>query len=536
MLRNVLADYLSSLRNEREFDAPFMALLAAMAFYDIHFTHGQAEFGKDFIAKRLEGQDLIQYVFQSKCGDISQGEWRNNIMGQVLECVTNTLSHPHLDATLPQQLVLVTTGRLSNNAALGMQNLNNDTLVNMKKRPVIAWEQPQLIDFLATYGPEGIHRATAAGYANYGEFYSLYGQAMQRQLTTRRIEFYSRNWLQEPTVNNKRMLIAVIEAETIAAKCKENGALYEALHMYLCAVRAVEDAIFTTQADNEQNTWLLSLYAQMISVIRAVSEQYLSSIRQHWTSTNRGLLALINGSASMVCYPVHCSRIMEVAGLLYFLTEDQNARSDVGSFLNEFVSTEPGCSHFISDYYAVSLSIAVLALKHAGAIETAQILLHQTTVWVCDRYQEGFGLASMEDTPYEEVALLLGYPFESVDTQKRTPSFLATTLCDLAAFVGNTQLYADIVNDFLASDIVFPYWQVRDTRGQFLIEGNDVIQYPNIEFADALSTGTWEYAEHIRHELRSFAILDRISATGYAILALVLRDRYFPTIWPVLTA
>ncbi len=84
MLRNVLADYLNSLKNEREFDAPLMALLAAMGFQDIHFTHGQAEFGKDFIAKRREGKKLIQYVIQSKCGDISQGDWRNNIMGIVV--------------------------------------------------------------------------------------------------------------------------------------------------------------------------------------------------------------------------------------------------------------------------------------------------------------------------------------------------------------------------------------------------------------------------------------------------------------------
>src|SRR5262249_45420561 len=160
-------DYLSSLRNERDFDAPFMALLAAMEFYDIHFTHGQGEFGKDFIAKRLEGGELIQYAFQSKCGDISQGDWRNSIMGQVLEGATNTLSHQHFDTTLPQQFVLVTTSRLSNNAALGMQDLNNNTLVKFQKRPIITWEQPQLIGFLATYGPEGIHRATAAGYANY---------------------------------------------------------------------------------------------------------------------------------------------------------------------------------------------------------------------------------------------------------------------------------------------------------------------------------------------------------------------------------
>ena len=58
MLANVVESYLDSLE-EREFDAPFMALLRALGFWDIHLLHGPFEFGKDLIAKgNHEGQTI----------------------------------------------------------------------------------------------------------------------------------------------------------------------------------------------------------------------------------------------------------------------------------------------------------------------------------------------------------------------------------------------------------------------------------------------------------------------------------------------
>src|ERR1044072_6738257 len=116
MLRNVLEDYLSSVR-EREFDYPLISLLHAMGFYDIHLTDGGSEFGKDFIAKRFENNTTYQYVIQAKKDDINQTDFRNKILGQLLEAIVlKKLSHSQLDAALPQKTVLVTTGELKDNA------------------------------------------------------------------------------------------------------------------------------------------------------------------------------------------------------------------------------------------------------------------------------------------------------------------------------------------------------------------------------------------------------------------------------------
>ena len=120
MLREVLEDYLSSVV-ERDFDYPTSALLQAMGFREIHFTHGTVEFGKDFIAKRLDNGVDYQYVIQSKRADISQSLWRNQIRGQLEEAIVSKLSHPQFDETLPRKAIPAMTGRLISNARLTSQ-------------------------------------------------------------------------------------------------------------------------------------------------------------------------------------------------------------------------------------------------------------------------------------------------------------------------------------------------------------------------------------------------------------------------------
>ncbi len=85
MLRNVLEDYLSSVK-ERDFYYPLSSLLHAMGFFDIVVTDGPGEFGKDFIAKRIEDGIKYQYKIQAKRGDINQEDFRT-IMGQLLEAI-----------------------------------------------------------------------------------------------------------------------------------------------------------------------------------------------------------------------------------------------------------------------------------------------------------------------------------------------------------------------------------------------------------------------------------------------------------------
>jgi hypothetical protein len=61
MLDAAFVSWISTI-GERGFDAFFLCLLRAHGFFDIHFTHGPYEFGKDIIAKHPHPEPT-QYAF-----------------------------------------------------------------------------------------------------------------------------------------------------------------------------------------------------------------------------------------------------------------------------------------------------------------------------------------------------------------------------------------------------------------------------------------------------------------------------------------
>lgn len=104
MLANVVGSYLDSLE-EREFDTPFMALLRAQGFWDIHLLHGPFEFGKDFIGKANYEGTPSQFAFQTKAGDINLSDW-SACRGQIDNLRTNSLAHPNFDRQYLAKLYL----------------------------------------------------------------------------------------------------------------------------------------------------------------------------------------------------------------------------------------------------------------------------------------------------------------------------------------------------------------------------------------------------------------------------------------------
>lgn len=533
MLRNVLEDYLNSIKDERVFDSPFLSLLPAMGFRDVHYTHGNAEFGKDFIAKWV-GDDgaTVQYSFQLKAGNVDQPYWRDKVQGQMLEAVMSPRSHPHFDGDLPHQSVLVITGRLVGNAGPAVDNFN-EQMRRLDKLPLVTWDKPFLIDALASSGLEGVHRATAADYAAYGRFYGVYGMSVQGTVSEREIEEHSDSWIVGPRNTDTRMLIAAIEAESIASRCSANGLAYEALKAHLGLLRAAMHALYAEKR-RERVERLKQLTQLALELVRRAADLYISDVRRDWAAAGKDLLRMLGGAALIVTYPVLCARVMEVAGLLYFLEGKPRKRREAKDFLVEFVSAEPGCGHPVSDRYAVSLVAAVLGLLDAGRPDLARDLIQRATVWLCERQEKGGGLAPLEAAPSEEVAKLIGYPFGAAG--KRPSSFLATVLCDLSAFIGDPELYEDVVNDIKAVDLVPQYWQAQDTAGQFSVGGEDVIQYPSgLDYRDAYTPfGDRQFATHIRNEPEKFRLADVVNPASYLGLMLLLRDRYFPTLWRLL--
>lgn len=528
MLRRALTDYLERV-HERDFDLPFLWLLPAMGFYDVHFTHGTVEFGKDFIAKRRDEGIEVQYSFQSKRGDVSQAEWRNNIQGQILESVLVPLSHPNFDKKLPHQAVLVLTGDLRNQAGLALQALNESIEGTHKKPPIICWTQSNLIDFIMDYGLEDIHGSTGDDYVEYGAFFQLYGQALQSSISASKIEEYSRQW-QDPWIDpDRRFLWWVIEAEVLAAQCVKAGRVYEAIHIHLARIRALCAAAYQQSDDR-----LLALFQAALPKLNEVCRLYVERVRTEWEK-EKSLVRSGIPSTYIVTYQVQCARMMMAAALAYFSCDNGDRKTDLVEFLDDFIQRESGCCNPISDQYAVSLVIAALALLDGGKRDSVARMLVRATMWLCDRYEKGSGLAQLGADEGSEIKMLLGFSFDFLGVSDRNDSFLAASLCDLAAFLGDPNLYADVLNDLQACEILPSYYRPFDTVGSCFIEGEDVLQIPSVSYAEPLTDfSEFRFANHVEGEPTSYRFVDVLGPISIAAVMTLIRDRYFPTIWPIL--
>ncbi|MHB8637975.1 MAG: restriction endonuclease, partial [Fimbriimonadaceae bacterium] len=167
MLKHVIDGYLANISSERGFYVPFLALLQAMGYRDVHLVHGTQEKGKDFIAKSYDLSE--QWVFQVKRGDIGTPEWRSDVHPQLLECATTGLSHPSFDRDLPRKIVLATTGVLNqeaNDRAAEMPATLSKLGVTMFE----VWSRPKLLELFLDHGLESLRGTDTADLEAYGQF------------------------------------------------------------------------------------------------------------------------------------------------------------------------------------------------------------------------------------------------------------------------------------------------------------------------------------------------------------------------------
>jgi len=533
LLTNVLGDYLDSI-SERNFDFPFMALLRAQGFYDIHFTHGQVEFGKDFIAKQSLNGNIFQYSFQLKAGNINQATWRNDIQGQMLEAVISRLSHPCFDHTVPHQNVLVITGRLIGNASLGMEDLNRTIVDKYRSRRIQLWDREKLIDMLVSAGLEEFYSTTSSGHMGYGDFHILYGKSLKGYISEKDIENHSKNWLDDLVISKNRVLGAILESEIITQNCRRNGFFYESIHSQLSALRVILFEINNVQ-DPSDDIFLNKILSSAVINLARDCFEYTTHVQKSWEESGHDLVKIIPGTGKIFTYLVNCARILEIAGLAFFLVQSPDEKQVLCKFISNFILSEQGCSHIPSDRYAVSIVFPVLALKKCERNEVALEFLHRLTIWLCDRYEQGNGIAGIGKSPLEEISILLGAPFSFIATMKRNDNYLATVLSDLAAFFEDDIFYSKVINDIRAVKIFPTYWQISDNNDLFIIEGRSIISYPNIEYLDHLKRfNDYDFAQHIIHEERTYGLSQKVSPVSIMTLMLLLRDRYFPTLWNLL--
>ena len=159
---------------------------------------------------------------------------------------------------------------------------------------------------------------------------------------------------------------------------------------------------------------------------------------------------------------------MALHGLL-LIDENRDEHIRVTDFLKRFVLGNPGTSHPISDHWAASLAPTALLLWIKGHKSDVEALLKRVIKWVGDRYeQDKLGLAEPYATPEEEVKYLLGNPFEHISISRRSVSYIASVVLDLASALKLAAVYDLARNDFLAVDAMPALVESPDSPGQFL--------------------------------------------------------------------
>jgi len=508
LLEDVVASFLESL-TEREFDAPFMALLRAHGFQRIHFLHGQFEFGKDFIAQRDDPP--TQFAFQTKAGDINLPQWSSSVRGQVEIMRTNTLAHPDFDAELPRVGVLVLTGRLTGGAPLEVQNFlaaipSDDPRLDL-------WDRERLVELFTASPAAGL-----TGFSD-GPFLELLGRIDNGSATESRIERFSERWIGTTEGVGWR---AMLEAALLANRLRRADRLDLAAFTALCSLRAIWATIHGTEDRSNEEV------ARRGAAV-GLFETYAAAV---WELASDDLLtprAIIQDDLGlMVTYPVQCARVLEVLGLYGLLNADLT--DDIAAWLKRFMDCQPGAAHPLSDRWAVSLLPAIILVGRTDK-EAVRSFVTEVLRWLGDRYDEDErGLAGPYADPDVEVAYFLGGSLEHVELRERRESYLAAVLLDLAAVLQDADLYDLAYNEIAAVDIRPFVTLPRDDVNQYLTAGHgvDVPVNTSPKYAEQYAEGDgWRMAAHHDDDVSRYYLGRLGYFWDHLTLSIVSRDRYW---------
>lgn len=503
---------------ERGFDSTFLSLLRAAQFFDVHFTHGVFEFGKDVIAKlpaQSGDHSARQYAFQLKAGDIGAGEWAE-IVGQLHELTDAYLTHPNFDKSLPRNFVLVTTGELKGKAPLAARAFAEEVQTR-SLGTFTTWELPNLLEMLSGRGLMPL--APSLGLE------TAVGAISSRETADHELEALLAPLVPRTLVRNSEAHRALLDNAICANALLERGRAFQGLtavanSVRIAAVQSYEDADLGSD-----------LLADALDLFVTCGDVVLGDLLRH-PSDSEAWIRWLGGSGRIVAYQTACLRTVEFLGLRAL---HERHHGDDASFiattrlLATIFDSQPGVMHPISDRYAASLAPPVLALAAAGDSDRAERWIVGATKWVCDRYERSeAGLAAAHGTAEEEVRTLLGYPFEAIDLPPRRESLLAVALADLA-YSACPRRFPDIVNDLLAVRIVPAALHARDSTAGCFVGGGDTVGLLNIKYPEHTS------ADRLPHALlqRDARVPERLGGVAAQLtLACICRDRLFSDCYP----
>jgi hypothetical protein len=515
MLEHVVASLLDGL-TEREFDAPLMSLLRGQEFRDIHFLHGSYEFGKDFIAKRVDGGVLTQYTLQSKAGDIRQADWNNDVRGQVDMLRHTEVAHPGFDRELPRRSVLVMTGRLAGGAKV----VAEDYCRRARERgetELELWDHETLVEKFVDGLAVGLQRPASS------EFLQAVAGTADQTITDRFIERVSRGWC----ASDRDAAQCELSAAVLGVLLVRAHRLDLACYVALCLVRASVSHEHRSQGG-------ASNWSTTADVGRRMFASYAALLWDRCTATEPGtvmdFVRASLGPASMVTYRVRCLRIVEIVGLLGLLEHSTGPRPpDLANGLAGFMHRHPGCSEPISDRAAVSLIPPLLLLARHGFRDEVVIQLQRTGDWLLGAHRGRLGLAGTDANPEDEVRLLLGKVSKAI--QPRKESYAASLVLELAAALRCTSVYRQLRVDFASAGVMPRVLTTEDSYDQYLLDGSSVSIGSNVRYLDAVPDDWTDIATHLSHAIQPRWLQTEGRSWDHLAVSSVLRDRHFICGW-----
>lgn len=434
MQRSVFEGWIVGL-DERGFDTPLLALLRSHGFYDIHFTHGQYEFGKDFVAKRVEQDRVVQYAFQSKSGDIGGGVW-DSVFAQLFEAAGGRLAHPNFDTAADRHCVLVTTGRLKGKA---IQSANDFKVRMADEADFTTWDCDYLLDLARGTNPDFPLRDLNPAIEH------IVAEIQLGTLGSRTLLLGLERAVPGIPLDSGALHLASMEATLVIAALRRSGM---DLHVPLVAAHLARLAA----ACSDAGTGVVS-YEEAMDIYQAAVGVLVARFEAALKVPTDFMDVVGGGFEQWFTYPATCCLLGEYLAVGYLLASrrgDATNQSRLLDALLTLVRNQPGTVHPVSDRFAVSTLAVGAALAHAGAIEHLRTLVEATTVWLCDHLDDGgAGLAGPYAKPKQEVEHLMGGRLDCVEVEERTGSLLAVALIE-AANAWLPDLYDDVLNDILA--------------------------------------------------------------------------------------
>lgn len=518
MLRNALVSYIETL-NERQFDIPLLCILLKNGFHDIHFTHGMFEFGKDFIAKKTEDGKTVQYVFQSKGGNIGLADW-GQIRWQIEEARINPLSHPSFDQELEREIVLITTGRLIGGATLSAQQYN-ERCKSQGQIGFSVWDIDTLLEMIISGGisPLGIIEETP-------DLLAMLAKLKKNESNFKELEQYSRLWINK-CKDKRSFLGTVLESTLFTHELINSNRFALATYVSLFPIRAMLHALHDLGNKPKWSEDCLRL-AEDHFIDNA--HRFIEPVRQTYKESESIFYHHTNGVFSFVAYPVICSQLMEILGLLGLLQIKRNelpSAEETVDILETLLNNNSGFFSPISDKYAVSIVPPTLLLRAFNRIDTCTQIIRKIAIWTGNRYElSEAGLSAPYSTEQEEIKTLLGYAYEFTDLPRRRESYIATIIIDLSALLELNDLYEDVLNDIHAVSAYPCNVEVKNTIGKYVIDG-DAIYTPVVRYKDKLVKGeSWRAVPPQTDDEESFCYQNDLWWELISVSA-VTRDRHF---------